>query len=176
MDINTTLTVLDGVIAVIVLFFAIRGFMRGFVTEIFSLLSVVIGFVFTTNADVHTWAANLAGSVISEPGWIKIIAYLLVFVVVWAVINLIGKALRKVFQALGSVLLDCSLGFVAGALKGVLLISLLLACMQFLNVGERMRQESVLTHYVNAVWQQLDSMTSGFQRLPDFTARKPQRS
>lgn len=124
--------VFDIILAGLLLFGLVRGFMKGLFVEIASILALVAGIY----GAVHF--SNFAAEFLqSRFDWnektINITAFAITFVVIVLAIGLAGKALTKIadFAALG--ILNKLLGGVFGALKIGLILSVILIVFDRMN-------------------------------------------
>jgi len=101
---------------------ALFGLLRGFITEIISLFAWVAA-IFALKL-LHTPATNLLVHVVGNPSGASVLAFALVFLVVYAGGKLIAGSLgrRTRTSVLGP--LDRVLGFGFGALKGLIIVTL----------------------------------------------------
>ncbi len=117
----TDFPIVDGAIAVIVAAFFLRSFFQGALKEIFSLVSIVTGFLAAGKygAVVQSWLEGWTG----ESRWVEYTAYVVLFAVVWFVISLAGRAISNFVRSsvLGS--WDRVGGGLLGIVKGVFVIS-----------------------------------------------------
>lgn len=126
------MSIIDIILAALLLFGFIRGLFKGLFVEIASLVALVLG----VYGAIHFsyFAADLLESKVEwNEKTINIIAFAITFVIIVLVISLAGKALTKLadFAALG--LLNKLLGGVFGALKVGLILSILLIMFNKLN-------------------------------------------
>jgi len=140
--------VFDIILAALLLFGLVRGFMKGLFVEVASLVALIAG----VYGAIHF--SNFAADFLqSKVDWsektINITAFAITFVVIILVISLAGKALTKIadFAALG--ILNKLLGGVFGALKIGLILSVLLIVFDKMNktipfVDKADLEESVL--------------------------------
>lgn len=126
------MSVIDVVLIALILFGLIRGFIKGFFVEIASLLALVLGIY----GAIHF--SNYAGTYLeSKTNWdektISITAFAITFVGIVILITLAGKALTKIadFAALG--LFNKLLGAAFGAVKTLLVLSVLLLVFEKTN-------------------------------------------
>lgn len=126
------MSIIDIVLAALLLFGIIRGIMKGLFVEVASLIALVLG----VYGAIHF--SNFAAEFLeSRVDWnektISIIAFAITFVVIVLAISLAGKALTKLadFAALG--ILNKLLGGVFGALKIGLILSIILLVFDKLN-------------------------------------------
>lgn len=126
------MSIIDIVLAALLLFGFIRGLFKGLFVEIASLVALVLG----VYGAIHFsyFAADLLESKVDwNEKTINIVAFAITFVIIVLVISLAGKALTKLadFAALG--ILNKLLGGVFGALKIGLILSILLIVFSKLN-------------------------------------------
>lgn len=142
------MSVLDIILAALLLFGLIRGLMKGLFVEVASLVALVAGvygaihfsdFAATFLQDKTNWNEKT----------INITAFAITFVIIVLVIALAGKALTKLadFASLG--ILNKLLGAVFGVLKIGLILSVILIVFDSMNhtipfVSEDELEESVL--------------------------------
>ncbi|CDF81083.1 colicin V production protein [Formosa agariphila KMM 3901] len=126
------MTLLDIILAVILLFGLIRGFMNGLFVEIASLLALIIGVFGAIHFSSFT-ASLFEDKVDWDENYVSIVAFAVTFVVIVLAIGLAGKALTKLadFAFLGIV--NKILGGVFGMLKIGLMASVALNIFVTLN-------------------------------------------
>ena len=142
------MSVIDIVLAAIILFGLVRGFMKGLFVEEASLVSLIAG----VYGAIHF--SNFASDFLqTKVDWnektINIVAFAVTFVIIVLAIALAGKALTKLadFAALG--IINKLLGAAFGALKLGLILSVLLIVFDRFNstiafTDEETLDESVL--------------------------------
>ena len=140
--------VFDIILAALLLFGLVRGFMKGLFVEVASIVALIAG----VYGAIHfsNFAANFLQSRFDwSEKTINITAFAITFVVIILAISLAGKALTKIadFAALG--ILNKLLGGVFGALKIGLILSVLLILFDKMNktipfVDKAELEESVL--------------------------------
>ena len=115
---------LDIVFAIILLIAMIRGALRGFVTELLSMSAVILGILAAVffSAHLSTYVSMLLG----QSMWSQIIAFLVLFIVVYLLVKLIEGLLHRGIEALSLKKLDSVLGFLLGALEGLLIVCIAL--------------------------------------------------
>ena len=147
--------VIDIVLAALILFGLIRGFMKGLFVEIASLLALVLGvygaihfsyFASDFLMDRTTWNEQAVG----------LTAFAITFIVIVILVAMAGKVLTKIadFAALG--ILNKLLGGAFGALKIAFILSVLLNFFDRMNktlpfVNEETIEESVLYKPVKSI-------------------------
>lgn len=124
--------VLDIILAALLLFGLVRGFMKGLFVEVASLVALVAG-VYGAIHFSNFAAEFLQGRFDWSEKTINITAFAITFVIIILAISLAGKALTKIadFAALG--ILNKLLGGVFGALKIGLILSVLLIVFDKMN-------------------------------------------
>lgn len=118
-----SLTVFDYIVLAILLFSIVISFLRGFVREVVSLLTWVVGIVF---------AVKLAPFLSEYFSWFSsdtlqyIVAFATIFIVIFIIGALIARLLKDVSYAIGLGFIDHVLGFVFGFARGGLVVILLI--------------------------------------------------
>ncbi|MFC0603668.1 CvpA family protein [Winogradskyella pulchriflava] len=126
------MSIIDIVLAALLLFGFIRGLFKGLFVEVASLVALVLG----VWGAIH-FSYFASGFLESKVDWsektINIVAFAITFVVIVLAISLAGKALTKLadFAALG--IINKLAGGVFGALKIGLILSILLIVFNKLN-------------------------------------------
>lgn len=126
------MSIIDIILAALLLFGFIRGLFKGLFVEIASLVALVLG----VYGAIHFsyFAADLLESRVDwNEKTINIVAFAITFVIIVLAISLAGKALTKLadFAALG--IINKLAGGVFGALKIGLILSILLIVFNKLN-------------------------------------------
>jgi uncharacterized membrane protein required for colicin V production len=130
----------DLIIIILLIMFVVSGIRHGLVWELFTTLGLLLGFGLT-----YYFRKELLDLVIrfSDPGWqrqwVGGLAFLVFFLAIYLGFAGIG---RWIHEALAKTFLkwpDTILGSAAGALKGAVLIGLLVVALDWLGGGEAMR-------------------------------------
>lgn len=149
------MSVLDIILAALILFGLVRGLMKGFFVEIASLIALVAG----VYGAIHF--SNYAATFIDENSkWdektVNLVAFAITFLIIVMVIALAGKALTKLanFAALG--ILNKLLGALFGGLKIALILSVILIVFDSMNraipfTDEETIEDSVLYNPVKSL-------------------------
>lgn len=147
--------VVDIILGVLILFGLVRGFIKGLFVEVASLVALVAG----VYGAIH-FSSFAAEFLQDKTDWnektINITAFAITFVVIVLAIGLAGKALTKLadFAALG--ILNKLLGGVFGAIKIVLILSVVLNIFDRLNattglVDDNTIEETILYRPVKSL-------------------------
>ena len=161
------MNILDLIIAVILLFGAIRGFQKGFFHEAATLVALVAG-VF-----IAILFANIAGTIIGElVSWniqmVKIIAFIIMFIIVVGMIRMLGHLLTKLFKAMMLGFVNKLAGFALGLLKWVILLSILFAVLDFFDEAQKLLSENLLSgSFLYNYLDRLNILHHIFDNLPD---------
>ncbi|WP_299776744.1 CvpA family protein [uncultured Formosa sp.] len=149
------MTLLDIILAIILLFGLVRGFINGLFVEIASLLALIVGIYGAINFSAYT-STLFEDKVDWDENYIKIVAFAATFIVIVLVIGLAGKAFTKLadFAFLGIV--NKFLGGIFGMLKLGLIASIALNIFGNLNdtipfMSQKDIDESMLYEPVMAI-------------------------
>ena len=126
------MSVIDIVLAALILFGIVRGFIKGLFVEVASIVALVAG----VYGAIHF--SNFAAEFLSEKvDWdektINITAFAITFFIIVLAIALAGKALTKLANLAALGLLNRLLGAVFGGLKYALILSVLLIIFDKVN-------------------------------------------
>lgn len=139
----------DLVAAVVFIGFAVRGLIKGFFRELFSLVGIFLAL----------WVALLQFTPVAE--WIRIkfpltdplpyhVAFLLLFFGISISASVCGSILHKLARVLFVGWLDAIVGLGLGLLKGVVVLLVLLFLMEYLPlpeaVNQALRTSTVVSH------------------------------
>jgi membrane protein required for colicin V production len=133
------MSTLDIILLVFLIYFAFRGFSSGFIISIATLVGLVIGFYAASHFSEFTanWLQHDMGLKSSN---IKLIAYIVTFVIVIVLIFLLGRFLTGVVKTVGLGIVNRLAGAILGIAKGLLIASFL-----FLLLARIDKQESLFT-------------------------------
>jgi membrane protein required for colicin V production len=137
---------LDCTLAVIVVASIVTAMMKGFVQELISLASVVIGLVVA--AVGYTRAASWFEDLTKSHDIALGLGFLSLFLGVIILGALIGLVARKLVKTAGIQWFDRFLGGIFGLLRGVLVAAILLMAMMAFAIKPEAVQQSVLAPYV----------------------------
>lgn len=144
---------LDIVIAVLMLVFGLGGWRKGIIIEIATLLGLVLGLYGAFHFSDFT-AEHLVQWVEINPKYLNLISFVVTFIVVALLVNVIGRMVSRVVKDLNLGFIDKIGGFVVGVAKGFLLCSLLVMVLNVMNlrgvVKDDAKKESVLYPWVEA--------------------------
>ena len=142
---------LDIIIAIILLLFGFKGFRKGLVIELVTLLAFAVGIYGAMHFSDFT-AEHLRDFMEINPKYLNTIAFVLTFILLVIGVNLLGRWVTSLVKAMNLNFWNKLGGGVFGLAKGLLLCStfvLVLNNMQWLGViKEEVRKESLLYPYV----------------------------
>lgn len=158
---------LDIIIAIILFIFGYRGFKKGLIIEIVSLTAFLVGIWGAMHFSDFT-ATHLSEFTEINPKYINTVAFILTFILLVILVNLIGKLVMKFIKTMNLSTVNKIAGFILGAAKGVLLCSLLLMVLNNLQimglVKEEVKKESLMYPYIE---QAVPYIYQGFDLVKD---------
>lgn len=146
---------LDIIIAVPLLWFAYKGFSKGLVIELASLLALILGIYLAFNFSDIT-EDFLKNTFNLETDYIHIIAFAITFIGVVIVTRLVGRLVESVVKMVMMGFLNNLAGAIFGLLKVALIISALFYMVQMVSPGgsvfsEETRKKSLLYKPVSSL-------------------------
>ncbi|MGE0087802.1 MAG: CvpA family protein [Desulfococcaceae bacterium] len=116
---------LDILIVIIFVYSMLLGFFRGFIREITAIAGVIGGFYCA-----YTWypeGARFLSRWLSDPGYLRILGFLLIFSVIYSLAWLIGILIRRLAMDAFGKWPDRISGVLFSIVKSTLIVSILLA-------------------------------------------------
>jgi membrane protein required for colicin V production len=147
------MNVLDLIIGVILLIFAIAGLRKGLIIEAFYLASFIVGIygaMFFSDA-VAAWMSDF---VKADGDIIAIIAFILTFIGVMVLVRFLGRTISNLVEAICLGLIDKVGGFIFGLFKGALIVSILIMIMNVLGLSyvvDDVKKDSLLYPQVEEI-------------------------
>ena len=146
---------IDIVLLIPVAYAAWKGFKKGFIIEVFTLLAFFVGIY----AGVHfsDYASNkLSESFDIKNKYLPTIAFTITFLVIGAIVFFAGKAIEQVVKITALSPMNKMSGLVFGALKMILILSVLLSVVESYSeknelISKEKRDASVLYKPIKAV-------------------------
>ncbi len=126
----------------------VRGIQKGFIAQVVSLISVVLGIwlAFHFSEMACEWLKGYLPN-ISETV-LNIIGFVLILAVVALLLHLVGKLILQIFKAVDLGWLNWMLGIVFSLLKAALIIGLLLILFDTINLKFELVKQEVLDESV----------------------------
>jgi len=130
------MNLLDFLILIPVVWGCIRGFSKGLIIELATLIGMIVGILaaWYFSADLTAWLKDYFSF---GPTVTRMISYALIFLAVMLVFWIIGKIITKVVDLVMLGWLNKLLGAVFGLLKGVIVAALLLMIIVFFDKNEK---------------------------------------
>lgn len=149
----------DTIIIIILGYCLIRGFFRGLIKEISSIIGVLGGFYVG-----HMYYLEIARPLsawISNPAYAKILGFMLLFCGVFIFVSIIGVIIKYLMNIAFLGWVDRICGVLFGIAKGVLITSVLLMILTtFLPKGTPMIKDSLLAPQVSRVSEIMAQLVS----------------
>ncbi|MFO8064614.1 MAG: CvpA family protein [Spirochaetota bacterium] len=118
----------DVVFALVLVFTTLRGAFRGFVTELLSMASLILGIV---GAILFSGAvSSVFNSFLGESAWSQVAAFLAVFLAIYILVKIFENALHRLIEHIHLESLDHALGLFLGVVEGLLLTFVLILIIQ----------------------------------------------
>ncbi|MBM9594911.1 CvpA family protein [Roseitranquillus sediminis] len=134
-------TIVDGVVALVIVISAILAYSRGLVRELMAVVgwiaAAIVAFIFAPTVEPLVTEIPVVGDFLTESCELSIIAaFALVFAVALVIASIFTPLFSSMVQnsALGSV--DAGLGFLFGVARGVLLVAVAFLVYDRVMVGE----------------------------------------
>lgn len=146
----------DVTIGAIVLILGIKGFMNGFIKEVFGLVGLVGGVYFASRLSGD--AATFIDSTfihIENTALLKLVGFLAILIIIWLSATILGSIFSKLTSVSGLGFINRFLGFVAGGGKYFLIFALIITALSNVTLVkdnlEKYVHNSVLYPYLKAV-------------------------
>ena len=150
----------DVTIAAIVLILGIKGFMNGFIKEVFGLVGLVGGVYFASR--LSTEAADFINSTfvhIENTALLKLLGFLSILIIVWLSATILGSIFSKLTAVSGLGFLNRFLGFIVGGGKYFLIFALIVTALSNVTLVkdnlEKYVKDSVLYPYLKVAGSSL---------------------
>jgi membrane protein required for colicin V production len=143
----------DVTIAVIILILGIKGFMQGFIKEVFALIGLVAGVYFA--ARLAPEAATFIDTNfihLENESILKLIGFLAILTIIWLTATILGSIFDKISNEDGMNLINRILGFTIALGKYFLIFALIVTALSNVtlvkdNVGKHV-EDSILYPYL----------------------------
>ena len=117
--------VLDVVGIILIILFFIRGYMKGLIVALFSVLAILLGILVALKFSQMLAAWLLEKGYVTS-GWVQIISYVVLFVVVVVIVHLIAKLIERALEGMMLGTVNKLIGGIFYAFLGAVLWSSLL--------------------------------------------------
>jgi membrane protein required for colicin V production len=119
---------LDIVFAAILVFTTLRGAFRGFVTELLSMASLILGI--TAAVVFSGMVGSYFNRYLGESPWSQVAAFLAIFLLVYILVKIFENALHTLIERIHLESLDHALGLFLGVVEGLLVTFVLILLIQ----------------------------------------------
>ncbi len=163
----------DITIGSIILILGIKGFMNGFIKEIFGLAGLVGGVYFASRLS-QTAAAFIDSNFIhiENDTLLTLFGFLAILIIIWASATLLGSVLSKLTSASGLGFLNRLFGFIIGGGKYFLIFALMITALSNITIVkdnlEKYVKDSVLYPYLKEAGSNiihLDPTALGLEKI-----------
>ncbi len=165
---HSKMNYLDIIIAIILFLFGFKGLCKGLIIEVVTLLAFCAGIYGAMHFSDFT-AAHMQDFMEIDPKYLNTVAFVLTFIILVVLVNLIGKLVSKWVKSMNLGFFDKLGGFLFGIIKGVLLCSVLLMVLnnfQLLGVVKpEVKEKSKLYPYIE---QTVPYVYRGFDLVKDY--------
>jgi membrane protein required for colicin V production len=128
--------IIDLIILIPLIYGAWKGFKKGFIMELFTILALLVGLYAAFHfSDKIT--EMIVGKTHEKPGYLPAISFLLLFLAVGAMVYFGGKALEQVLKIAQLSFLNKGIGALIGILKWGYLIGCVFVFIQSIDTNER---------------------------------------
>ena len=142
---------LDIIIAIILLLFGVKGYRKGLIIEVVTLLAFGVGIYGAMHFSDFT-AGHLQDFMEINPKYLNTIAFVLTFILLVIGVNLLGRWMTSLVKAMNLNFWNKLGGAIFGVAKGLLICSTILLIFNNFQwtglIKEKVRQESLLYPYV----------------------------
>lgn len=150
---------IDIVIFIIVAAGVVVGYMKGFIKQLASILGLIVGLL-AAKALYTSLAAKLCPAVTSSMTVAQVLAFAVIWITIPLLFMLLGSTLTRAMKAVSLGWLNRWLGSGLGGLKYLLVVSLVICVIEFVDsdnvlVSETKKVESVLYYPIRSFAQTL---------------------
>ncbi len=161
----------DVVISAIVLLLGIKGFMHGFIKEVFGLVGLIGGVYFASR--LSTTAADFIDKNflhLENVALLKLFGFLSILIIIWLGATILGSIFSKLTSVSGLGFLNRLFGFIAGGGKYFLIFALIVTALSNVSLVkdnlEKYVEDSILYPYLKKAGSyliNLDPTTLGLE-------------
>lgn len=142
------MTTIDIIILIALGAGVIIGFMKGFIRQLAAILGLIVGLL-AAKALYTSLAVKLCPTVTDSMTVAQILAFVIIWIAVPLIFTLVASVLTKAMEAVSLGWLNRLLGAGLGALKYLLLVSLVVCVIQFIDtdsqlISQTKKEESLL--------------------------------
>ena len=170
---------IDIIFIVLLVIAIVKGYRKGFIIAVFSLLAIIIGLAAAIKLSVVT-ASWLKDSIHVAAKWLPVIAFAAVFIIVVVLVRLGAKALEKTAELVFLGWLNKLSGIILYLVLYTIILSVLLFYAEKVNLLQPATIASSKTYEfirpwgpkaINAIGSLLPIFKNMFQQLEDFFSK-----
>jgi membrane protein required for colicin V production len=159
MPCRSIMNILDIIFVVILAYCIIRGVFRGLLKELSSIIGVFGGFYAAYT--YYAVAARPLSKWISHTGYLNLVSFIIIFCIVFLVISILGVVINYLLKLAFLGWFDRLAGALFGAVKGILIVSvLLIALTAFLPKGSPFIKDSLLSPHITFISEKMVKVVS----------------
>jgi membrane protein required for colicin V production len=159
MPCRSIMNILDIIVVVILAYCIIRGVFRGLLKELSSIIGVFGGFYAAYT--YYAVAARPLSKWISHTGYLNLVSFIIIFCIVFLVISILGVVINYLLKLAFLGWFDRLAGALFGAVKGILIVSvLLIALTAFLPKGSPFIKDSLLSPHITFISEKMVKVVS----------------
>jgi len=161
----------DIIIATLVLLLGVKGFLHGFIKEMFGLIGLIGGVYFASR--LSGIAADFIGQnfiQLENTALLKLIGFIAILLIVWISATIVGSIFSKLISVSGLGFINRLFGFIAGGAKYFMIFALIFTALSnvslFKDNFEKYAKDSILYPYLKEVGSyviNLDPTTLGLE-------------
>ena len=160
----------DILFSIILLLFTINGFRKGLIKEITRLIGLFLSCIIASR--YHIELIPFIEEYFINEKVIYIIAFLIIFFIAFIVINILSSLIQKFFEIIYLGWLNKLLGSLLGFIKGLLVISIIIFCMDVLpeETINKIEEQSIIYKVGKDIKNKLLKETANYdsKNLIDF--------
>lgn len=126
------MNILDILIGLPLIYAIYKGFTKGLIIEVATLLALILGIYGAIHFSDFT-AEFIENRFDYHSNYMGIIAFIATFLIIVIVLNVLGKMLNSLIEAVALGMVNRLLGVVFGLIKGILILSILVYFVNFLD-------------------------------------------
>jgi len=164
--------ILDIIFIIPVIWLAYVGFKKGLIIELSTLLALILG-VYVSLYFSDITAEFLKDSLSLHTKYLKLISFIVTFLLVVIAVNLAGKIIEKFVDMVALSFLNKTAGGVFGVLKAVVILSLLIFFIEKIDkkkvlLSEELTENSIFYPYIQPI---APSLINAFSNI-DFDSEE----
>ncbi len=134
---------IDIVLGILLIVAAVRGFIKGFIVELASLLALILG-IWGAIHFSHFTADILVNNLDIQSEHISIVAFVITFIVILVAVHILGNIVTKLVEAMALGFINHLAGLLFGVFKTALILSILLLFFDRINQnGDIIAEETI---------------------------------